>query len=69
MTPPIVFIAIMIVFGIYDIRAMAKEKLKKEIILYCAISVISALIAICYAADPLRAYMLDGLNELINNPL
>lgn len=47
-----VFLLIMIIFGIVEIRAMKKAKLKKEIVPYLIFMVLAGAFGVMYLTDP-----------------
>ena len=57
----VVFLLILIIFGIVEIRAMKKAKLKKEIVPYLIFMVLAGALSIFYFTDPSR----DSFSYLI----
>ncbi len=47
-----VFLLILIIFGIVEIRAMKKAKLKKEIVTYLIFMTLAGALGIYYLSDP-----------------
>lgn len=57
----VVFLLILIAFGFFDIRAMVKGKLKKEVLPYLMFSVLAAGLGIIYFSNPFR----DSISKAI----
>jgi uncharacterized membrane protein len=61
-----VFLAILAAFGYFDIRAMNKGKLKKEILAYLLFSGISAGLGIIYFSYPFRDSIAKTILSIFN---
>ncbi len=56
-----VFLSVLFAFSFFDIRAMAKAKLKKEILSYLVLSAIAGSLGFVYFTNPFR----DSLANII----